>query len=190
MLAAGMMSSCYDLDQYPHDKLSSGTFWKTEDHAHQGMVAMYATLRNENGFGAYYDNDALGEIGCDYNNWLMPSIIKGTYTDRTGTVQSRWQTCYDGVFRANLLLQNIDNVDMSDEKKNVYKGEAKFIRALYYFYLLDYFGGVPLYDETTVVSSEFMEMKKSRSTVEETRQFILDDVLAFISKYNIKNNKS
>lgn len=110
LLAAGMMSSCYDLDQYPHDKLSSGTFWKTEDHAHQGMVAMYATLRNENGFGAYYDNDALGEIGCDYNNWLMPSIIKGTYTDRTGTVQSRWQTCYDGVFRANLLLQNIDNV--------------------------------------------------------------------------------
>ena len=186
LLAAGMMSSCYDLDQYPHDKLSSATFWKTEDHAHQGMVAMYATLRNENGFGAYYDNDALGEIGCDYNNWLMPSIIKGTYTDRTGTVQSRWQTCYDGVFRANLLLQNIDNVDMSDEKKNVYKGEAKFIRALYYFYLLDYFGGVPLYDETTVVSSEFMEMKKSRSTVEETRQFILDDLDAAVEALPVK----
>ena len=25
----GMMSGCYDLDQFPHDRLSSGTFWKT-----------------------------------------------------------------------------------------------------------------------------------------------------------------
>lgn len=106
----------------------------------------------------------------------MPSIIKGTYTDRTGTVQSRWQTLYNGIFRANLMLQNVDNVDMSDDLKVIYKGEAKFMRALHYFYLLDYYGGVPLYDETTIVSNEFMDMKKTRSTVEETRQFILDDL--------------
>ena len=47
LAAAGLMTSCYDLDQYPHDKMSSGTFWQTEEHAHQGMVAMYADLRNE-----------------------------------------------------------------------------------------------------------------------------------------------
>lgn len=40
LAAAGLMSSCYDLDQFPHDKTSSGTFWQTEELAYQGMVAM------------------------------------------------------------------------------------------------------------------------------------------------------
>lgn len=82
------MSSCYDLDLYPHDQLSSGTFWKTEEHAHQGMVAMYATLRNENVFGAYYNIDALSELAADYNNWQMPGIIMGTYDYANGYVKS------------------------------------------------------------------------------------------------------
>lgn len=173
---AGLLSSCYDLNQYPHDQLSSGTFWQTEEHAHQGMVGMYSVLRNENAFGAYYNIDALSEIAMDYNNWQYPTLIKGTYNAETGIVRSKWQTCYDGIYRANLLLQNIDNVDISDEQKAVYRGEAKFMRALFYFHLLDFYGGVPLYDETTIVSNEFMDMKKPRSTVEETRAFILQDL--------------
>lgn len=186
LAAMGMMSGCYDLDQFPHDRLSSGTFWKTEDHAHQGMVAMYNTLLNENVFGAYYNNDALGEIAMDYNNWQMPSIIKGTYTDRGGLVESKWQSAYNGVFRANLLLQNIDGVDISEDEKNVYKGEARFMRALYYFHLFDFYGGVPLYDETTVVGEEFMTMNKPRATEEETVKFILDDLNAAVSVLPVK----
>ena len=50
------------------------------------------------------------------------------------------------------------------------------MRALYYFHLLDMYGGVPLYDETTVVSNDFMNMKNPRTTEEETRQFILNDL--------------
>lgn len=186
LAAVGMMSSCYDLDQYPHDRLTSGTFWKTEDHAHQGMVAMYNTLLNENVFGAYYNNDALGEIAMDYNNWQMPSIIKGTYSDRGGIIESRWQSAYNGIFRANLLLQNIDGVDISEEEKELYKGEARFIRALYYFQLFDFYGGVPLYDETTVVGEEFANMKKPRTTEEETLKFILADLDAAVKVLPVK----
>lgn len=182
----GLISSCYDLDQLPHDQLNASTFWKTENHAHQSMVAMYATLRNENVFGAYYNIDALSELACDYNNWQMADIIKGTYTDRTEYIQSKWQSSYDGIFKANLLLQNIDNVNMTDDKKAIYKGEARFMRALYYFHLLDFYGGVPLYDETTIVSNELMEMKKTRSSVEDTRKFILDDLETAINALPIK----
>lgn len=186
LAVAGLMSSCYDLDQYPHDRLNSSTFWKTEDHAHQGLVAMYATLRNENAFGAYYNHDALSELALDYNNWQMPGIINGTYTDRTGYVQSKFQTCYDGIFKANLLLQNIDGVEMSEEQKAIYKGEARFMRALYYFHLLDFYGGVPLYDESFVVANGFMDMKLPRSSAEDTRKFILDDLDAAVAVLPIK----
>ena len=181
LAAAGLMSSCYDLNQFPHDKFSSGTFWQTESQAHQGLVSIYAMMRDINTFGAYFDNDALGEIAADYNNWLYPAFIKGTYTYESGTIKNKWEDTYEGIARANVLLQNIDNVNMSDQQKAIYKGEAKFMRALYYFHLLDFFGGVPLYDETTIVSNDFMEMKKPRSTADETRRFILDDLEAAIA---------
>lgn len=174
LAVAGLMSSCYDLDQYPHDKLSSGTFWKTEEHAHQGMMAIYAQMKNENTFNCYFRGDGLSEIGWD--DTAMSAINMGTYTNSNGTVSNRWSSLYEGVARANLFLQNIDGVEIAEEQKAQYKGEAKFMRALYYFQLLDFFGGVPLYDETTIVSDDFMNMKKSRSSADEIRQFILDDL--------------
>ena len=173
IMAACLLGGCYDLDQYPHDKLSSGTFWQTEEHAHQGMMGIYSVMKDGDVFGSYYAYDGLGETGY---NGLAQDVVLGTYTDRTSTIQNKWQDTYEGIARANVLLQNIDNVDMSDELKAQYRGEAKFMRALYYFHLLDFYGGVPLYDETTVVSDEYMTMQKPRSTADEIRQFILNDL--------------
>ena len=88
---------------------------------------------------------------------------------------------YEGISRANVLLQNVDNCDMTDELKTQYKAEARFMRALYYFELLNYFGGVPIYDETTVVAEDFLNMTKARNTAEEVRTFIIADLDAAIA---------
>lgn len=186
LAAAASMSSCYDLDQLPHDKLNSETFWKTETHAHQGMMSIYNQMKAEQTFGTYFWQDGLGDIGYGMNE----STIEGSYTDRTGIVEQKWQHSYEGVARANVLLQNIDNVEMTDEQKALYKGEARFMRALYYFHLLDFYGGVPLYDETTIVSTDYMQMKKPRTTANETRQFILDDLEAAINALPVHWEKS
>lgn len=45
--AAGLLTGCFDLDQLPHDKLNSGTFWKTENHAHQGMMSIYNQMKKK-----------------------------------------------------------------------------------------------------------------------------------------------
>lgn len=172
LAAAGLMSSCYDLNQYPHDQLNSSTFWQTEAHAKSGMMSAYNTMKSESVFGMYYGFDGFGEIAFG----MYETVSLGTYTARSGDIENQWKNTYEGIARANAVLQNVDKVDMSDELKAQYKGEAKFMRALYYFHLLDLFGGVPLYDETTIVGDEYMEMKKPRSTAEATRQFILDDL--------------
>ena len=65
---------------------------------------------------------------------------------------------------------------MSDELKTRYKSEARFMRALYYFTLLDFWGGVPIYDETTIVAEDFSNMLKPRSSAEEVRTFIIKDL--------------
>ena len=45
-----------------------------------------------------------------------------------------------------------------------------------YFHLMDYFGGLPLYDETTNLEQDFNNLMKPRSSAEETRAFIISDL--------------
>lgn len=180
------LSSCYDLDRYPYDQVSSGTFWKNESHAKQGMMGVYNVMKSEHAFGITFGLDCLSDIGVGYDNPGYINMYLGTYTAMTGQVLNKWQTLYDGVVRANSVLQNVPSVDMSDELKTQYIGEAKFMRALYYFSLMDFFGGVPLYDESWEVDKSFNEMKEPRATLEQTREFILKDLQAAIDALPVK----
>src|SRR5690606_3449313 len=107
-------------------------------------------------------------------------IINGAFTDRTGNVVNRWRSLFDGVQRANTAIRNISEMEISDESKKVFLGEARFMRALYYFNLMNLFGGVPVYDETTDLNVEFNSLLKPRSTEQEVRNFILADLTAAV----------
>ena len=176
-----LTTGCYDLDVYPEDELSSGTFFQTQDHADQAMMGVYSVMQEEAAFGRQYSFDCLGGIAAGYDPYGYANISRGTYTTSESIVTDKFEMLYEGISRANVVLQNVDNCDMTDELKTQYKAEARFMRALYYFTLLDLWGGVPIYDETTVVSQDFMNMLKPRSTAEEVRKFIIDDLNAAIT---------
>ena len=171
-----LMSSCYDLDRYPEDQLSAGTFFQTQDHADQAMMGVYSQMTHNDVFGRQFGFDCLGGVGAGYDAPSYPNIGRGTYTTTEGAVGDKFKQLYEGVTRANIVLQNVDQCDMSDELKTRYKSEARFMRALYYFTLLDFWGGVPIYDETTIVAEDFSNMLKPRSSAEEVRTFIIKDL--------------
>lgn len=174
-------TGCYDLDCFPEDKLSSGTFWKNQQHADMGMMGVYSVLQYDDAMGRYFALDCMTDIGYANSDYVYSSIARGTTNARSSVYKNRWKNLYEGVTRSNTALQNIPATDMSDEQKAKYMAEAKFLRSFYYFQLLDLFGGVPLYDEATIVSNEFNNMKKPRSTADDTRKFILDDLEAAIN---------
>ena len=175
------LSSCYDLDRFPADQLSSGTFFKTQDHADQAMMGLYSVMHSEHVFGLQFAMDGLGGIAMGYDNPSYQTFQRGVYATNNSWVLNKWQNLYEGITRSNNVLQNIDNVDMSDELKAQYKGEARFMRGLFYFTLMDFFGGVPLYDETFNVSADFNNMLNKRESTETIRQFVIDDLNAAIS---------
>lgn len=179
--SAFLFAGCYDLDKFPNDQLSSGTFWKTQEQFDQGMAAIYNQMQNNDVYGTYFGLDCLGSIGSGYDGPAFTPIGRGTYAVNEGTCANRWSALYEGVARANLLIQNIDKAEMSEELKTRYAGEAKFMRALYYSQLLDFWGGVPIYDETVVVSENFSQMLSPRSSASEVREFILNDLDAAIA---------
>ncbi len=171
-----LMSGCYDLDLYPEDELSSGTFFQTQDHADQAMMAIYNQMTDNDVFGRQFGFDCLGSVASGFDGPSYPNIGRGTYTTSESAVSGKFEALYEGIARANVVLQNVDNCDMDDDLNTQYKAEARFMRALYYFELLNYWGGVPIYDESTVVAEEFLNMTLPRNTAEEVRAFIIADL--------------
>lgn len=175
------LTGCYDLERYPSDQLSSGTFWKTQDQADMAMMGVYNTMQYEHVFGLQFALDGLGGIAMGYDNPSYQTFQRGNYDVTSSYILYKWQYLYEGIARANVVLQNIDKTEISDELKAQYRGEARFMRGLFYFTLMDFFGGVPIYDESTVVGDSYSDMKKARSTADEVRSFILADLDAAIA---------
>lgn len=90
-------------------------------------------------------------------------VEQGTYNGAYDFLVQNWQDTYDGIQRANTVIKNVSGMAIDETVKNRILGEARFLRALYYFHLADFFGGVPVYDESWEVSESFNEMLLPRS---------------------------
>ncbi len=72
----------------------------------------------------------------------------------------RWN--YAGISRANFILENKDNIEFTG--KDVIIAEAKFLRALYYFDLVKFFGDVPLVIDKRLGAEEAIQTPRAPST--------------------------
>lgn len=179
------LKGCYDLDTYPGDKLGESLFWKNEEHVKQGMMGIYGMMKDTRAYGYLFCMDHLADIAYGYDYYMM---YLGTYTDRTGEIQNRWQSTYDGIQRANSFIRSVSAMDgITDELKNEYIAEAKFLRAFFYFTLMDLYGPVPYYDETTNLNVDYINLKNPRSSVEEIRAYILKDLDEAIRLLKVKH---
>jgi hypothetical protein len=165
------------LDTAPYDSVAQGNFWKTESDAKQAMMGVYAQMKDQGAFGYMPLWDTYSDIGHGPGSPLEV----GTYTAKEDFLVSNWKDTWTGVHRANTVLKNVAGMALDDSAKGPILGEAHFMRALYYFHLVDFFGSVPLYDESWDITEKFMEMLLPRSSAEECWKFIEDDLTEAIS---------
>jgi tetratricopeptide (TPR) repeat protein len=162
------------LDRAPFDQPSSSTFWKTEDQCKQGVMGIYASLKTTDLFGKMFMIDVNSDVASGYDQY--EALQLGTCTPRTGFLNDKWQNGYNTIQRANLAIRNIATAEIDETVKKQLIGEAKFLRAVAYFHLLDYFGGLPLYNEDIDLEKDINNLMQPRSSVEDTRTFILKDL--------------
>lgn len=89
----------------------------------------------------------LHDMGTDlWMNGGDGQTIYGLYsfTPSGDAFSGVWNNFYLGITSCNTLLDRIDNVEMTEAARNPLKGEALFLRALYYHVLAMNFGDVPL----------------------------------------------
>ncbi len=94
----------------------------------------------------------------------------------TGTVNSNiitndaWATTYTNIRRANIMLKNLHRARFGTTIKVRVKAETRFLRAYYYFILLEHYGGVPLMGDSVYAASDVIPAK--RNTFDECVSYI------------------
>ena len=127
---------------------SDQNFPQTESDLQTALVAVYqpmAQARELSGFT--FGNITSDEVfagGGPTDRWLAGfDQLKKSDENMLSTT---WSNYYKGIYRANKLLANITNSsNVSDAVSNQVRGEAHFMRAWYYFSLVQIFGNVPLF---------------------------------------------
>ena len=131
LMIAGMFASC-SLDSMSLTEKDTTNFPKTAEDANQALAAIYQNLNNVNAFpqqSFLYNSllacdDMLG--GGGPNDKLMQSLdlICNTGTNAT---QDYWVARYQGINRANTLLEALAGIEMDPEVRAQAEGEAKIL---------------------------------------------------------------
>jgi hypothetical protein len=168
------------IDLQPISDMNAGVFYKTEQDMNQAVMSPYASLRNVYNQLFIY----MGEVRSDNTtfSWVPGDSKNMTSIDNFGDVMlsdntfvlNFWNNVYNTILRCNIVLDKIDAVPFKDPKlKEQYKAEAKFVRALMYFWLVRVYGDVPKVDKQLSVSEAYAV---GRTSAQEIYDFIVDDL--------------
>lgn len=180
------------LDRKPRGQLTYDTFFENEEHALQAVNAIYNIFRSWEFTGLPYlgatdiiSDDA--DKGSTENDALYLAEIDQFQSNATNSVySSMWTGHYQAIFRANLAIENIPNIDMDEQLKSRLLAEAKFLRAFVYFRLVQWYGDIPLITKILTEDEYFTQSRTSKALVYDQIEKDLKeaiDILPERSKY-------
>ena len=166
--ATATMVSCGDkfLTLTPMDVLTDANFFLTESDAQASLTGIYAVLQREETFsnvrdaadiewamaGDMYEMDGsanrieLHSLSLPSNNTILRDVYQGAY---------------QGIGRANIVIDRVAKMEnVNAETKASIIAQAKFLRSLFYYRLVSYWGGVPLVTEELNAASK-LEIPRS-----------------------------
>jgi starch-binding outer membrane protein, SusD/RagB family len=142
------------LDTKPTDFVVPEQYYNNEQQLNEALAGVYSSLTTTGIYGLSLSfNDVIGNDEGFYKN-TSSAPFAGIYNIEVSDagINNTWNDLYDGINLANNLLANINKPVMDEQKRNVIKGEALFLRAFMYFQLVTMWGDVPMLLDPTVDS--------------------------------------
>jgi hypothetical protein len=179
VLGIALFSACNKLDETAYSNITPENFFTTKNDVNAALVAMYRPLQNCCGgpeqAGLFVLN-LVSDEGTS-NNSLWSQYDNLTYTPGSASeVRDLWTACYQSISSSNFVLDNekkIKELDTDPAFANSKLGEARFMRAVNYFQLVQMFGGVPL--RTTMVNRAD-QVNIPRSSEDSVYDLIISDL--------------
>ncbi len=105
---------------------------------------------------------------------------------QVGQLDDIWAGNYKAIARANQAIDKLQLSTLPDSLKNSIQGEARFLRAYFYFNLVRFFGGVPLIDRVPAVEEANNPAFQTRASREDIYKFIIADLTFAMNSLPIK----
>jgi len=159
------------LDKAPLDSINTSNFWKTKDDAINAINGAYQPLQWPKLYNLrlwttdiWAGNSIVGAGGGtdgietqDISNFV-------TATDNAAALDI-WRGPAPGILRCNLVVENVPGMNIDQALKNRILGEARFLRAHYYFILVRLFGDVPLLTKPQYAGDDLQPSRTPKAQV-------------------------
>ncbi len=196
MIIVGLLSlvACDSfLEEDNFSRIPENIFYQDLDQAEVALLGVYSLMgESGHGIGSGFGNSGTWWRGMEWMTqcntdecviqtngasgvaWTPLSTF--SFTPDNIQIGSTWVGMFEGVYRANLVIQGTERANTEGTpddliRKNNILAEARFMRGFYYYYLMSFYGGVPLLD------SPSNENTLSRNSVQEIAEFIEQDWL-------------
>nr|WP_121271500.1 RagB/SusD family nutrient uptake outer membrane protein [Pedobacter schmidteae] len=164
----------------PMGKFTNDAVYNTDDLAQAGVRGIYASM-----VPAFSSNPFQGVISTSMG-LLSDELLRGSYDDsqrqllennlfpNSSIVSGLWNSYYNYILQANMVYENSErSTGLSAAVRQSIMGEARFVRALSFFYLANTYGDVPL----TLTSDYTKNSLLPVSSPEEVYKQIVADLL-------------
>jgi hypothetical protein len=154
--AAALLAGCNDmLTEQPRSTIVVDTYFASAADAKAAIAAVYRPLSTGSLWGtnlqwALIASTDEARVGPEEENANIVALTQLRWTTNNpyiaGSTSSggAWAGLYQMITRANLVLEKVPGITMDETQKNYILGEAKFLRALGYWYLVRLYGDVPI----------------------------------------------
>ncbi|MGO1243784.1 MAG: RagB/SusD family nutrient uptake outer membrane protein [Sphingobacterium sp.] len=177
--------SCTDLDESPVSILVPDQYFKTAADAEAAVMGIYSLLANADYYGRRLtmvlqllgDDIDIADIGTQSSRIQINGF---THDASNQDVLAIWKTAYLGIGAANAAIDGIPNVEMDEQNKSALIAEARLLRALNYYHLVQLFGDIPYIGKYVADPSTVTDISKTPAA--EVYEHIIDDCNFAIEK--------
>ncbi len=177
------VQSCNDyLEVDPKTFFTTETYYTKPEHAQQAVSACYDLLRRPyRGVATYGESPffmlefATGMCNTSIGQASYSAEFReANASDNNLYAWDWWQSYYEGIENCNIAIEKLPGIPgLTDSELSNYMGEAYFLRAYYYFMLVQMYGDIPLRDKPTESAEE---VNIPRSPVENVYKLIVSDL--------------
>lgn len=175
-----LMGACTDLDEEDllYDTVTTQTFYKNDQELLSAIGGAYSNLYGSFGnadniwpmYEVTSDEIVVPTRGADWGDgghWVR--LKRHTYTPQDPRITSTWTFLYRGVNTCNRVLATLE--PLGTDVAKAYVAELKALRAIYYYWLLDLYGNVPLSVDATATEAP------GNSTRQEVYNFVEKELI-------------
>ncbi|RIH64197.1 RagB/SusD family nutrient uptake outer membrane protein [Mariniphaga sediminis] len=153
--------------------ITQENFYNTKIEAEAGIAAIFPNLRSAFSNVYLLTTEASTDVFIARDSWGQISLFEGLDGGNRSATEGFWKHFYRSIRNANIMIHSLPEASgLSEDEKNRYIAEARFLRAFAYFHLVRCWGGVPLRVEDNMDAIHI-----PRSSAQDVYQLIIDDLL-------------